>query len=496
MPRTITEDQANLFLEILSQIGFLGGTLRDLYECGVLEVLIPHFSHSRGLLQFNHYHAYTVDEHTLRTLDALDRLSVEPGLVREQMGLLKKNYLLPLSLLLHDLGKGFEQDHSELGAVIAKNVGNRLHLDDQSTGQIVLLVKEHLSMSLLAFRRDTSDPQVVTGFSQMVLDTDTLRKLYLLTICDIQSVAPGIWDEWKAQLLQELFERTLLSLKGKYERPHVNLQLSEIRDQVLKIALGDGLEEEQVDLFSFELAQMPEHYLLSVSPESIVRDLQIAITLEGEQVEIAHRYDVETNRLEVTVVTRQRGLERCFHRLTGVMTALHLSILSADICTSPTGLICDRFLLEDRDTVAEPTSARLKQISEKLSEAASRPVSFERLFQKHKRYQSSGDSEPISDQESHVKIDNESSEAATIIEVFAHDLPGLLFMLSKALYDLDLSVSLARITTHVDQVVDVFYVTGLDGKPLDDDFSCKAIRDRLEHVLKEFERFGYRLFVS
>ncbi|MBL4884181.1 MAG: [protein-PII] uridylyltransferase [Planctomycetaceae bacterium] len=496
LPRTVSAEESNLFLEILSQFGFLGGTLRDLFECGILELLIPHFSHSRGLLQFNHYHAYTVDEHTLRTLDVLDRLSKTPGPICEQLTHLENKSLLPLALLIHDLGKGFEQDHSELGAVIAKNVGSRLHIDDEAIEQIVLLVREHLSMSLLAFRRDTSDPQVVTGFSQTVLNIDTLRKLYLLTICDIQSVAPGLWDDWKAQLLQELFDRTLLSLSGKYERPHLNLQLSEIRDQVLQIALKSGLTGEQLDVFSFELAQMPEHYMLSVSPESIVRDLQIAITLQGEQVEIANHYDPETNRLEVTIITRQRGLERCFHRLTGVMTALHLSILSADVCTSPTGLICDRFLVEDQDTPQEPTPARLEQINNKLTEAASRPVSFERLFQKHRRFQAAVDIEPISDQESHVTIDNATTDSATIIEVFAHDLPGLLFTLSKAIYDLDLSVVLARITTHVDQVVDVFYVTNLDGKPLADDIACKAIRDRLEHVLREFERFGYRLFIS
>ncbi len=495
LSRTVSQSEATLFLEILDQFGYLGGTLRDLFECGILEILIPQFSHSRGLLQFNHYHAYTVDEHTLRTLDALDLLTEQSGEVREQISKLKQKSLLPLALLLHDLGKGFEQDHSELGAEIAQKIGERFHLEKDATRQIVLLVREHLSMSLLAFRRDTSDPRVVAEFSRTVRDSDTLRKLYLLTICDIQAVAPGIWDDWKERLLQELFERTRLSLIGKYARPHLNQQLSEIRDQVLNLATENGLTGEELELLTFELAQMPEHYLLSVSVESIARDLQIAIRLEDQQVEIAHHYDAATNSLELTVLTRQRGMERCFHRLTGVLTALHLSILSADICTSPTGLLCDRFLVEDQDISGEPSPARLEKISDKLKEAASRPVSFERLFKKHRRYQSSEDSEPISNQQSYVSIDNTTSDTATIIDVFAHDLPGLLFTLSKSLYDLDLSVTLARITTHVDQVVDVFYVTTLEGKSLDE-IACKAIRDRLEYVLSEFERFGHRLFDS
>jgi len=493
LPRTVSQTEAAIFLEILDQFGYLGETLRDLFECGLLEILIPQFTHSRGLLQFNHYHAYTVDEHTLRTLDALDAITKQSGEIREQISKLKQKYLLPLALLLHDLGKGFEQDHSELGAEIAQQIGERFHLEKDATRQIVLLIREHLSMSLLAFRRDTSDPRVVAEFSRTVRDSDTLRKLYLLTICDIQAVAPGIWDDWKERLLHELFERTRLSLIGKYARPHLNQQLDEIRDQVLQAVTQYELSEDELELLIFELAQMPEHYLLSVSVASIARDLQIAIRLEDQQVKIAHHYDAETGSLELTVITRQRGLERCFHRLTGVLTALHLSILSADICTSPTGLLCDRFLVEDQDMTGEPPQARLEKIAHKLKEAASRPVSFEQLFKKHRRYQSAEDSEPISDQQSHVSIDNTTSETATIIDVFAHDLPGLLFTLSKALYDLDLSVTLARITTHVDQVVDVFYVTTLEGIPLDE-IACKAIRDRLEHVLSEFERYGYRLF--
>ena len=118
------------------------------------------------------------------------------------------------------------------------------------------------------------------------------------------------------------------------------------------------------------------------------------------------------------------------------------------------------------------------------------------MFQKHRRYQGTAKSEPISDQKSHVVIDNDTSSQATIVDVFAHDRAGLLFTISKAIYDLDLSVTLARITTHVDQVVDVFYVTDLDGNKILDEYSRKAIRDRVQRVLDEFERYGHRLFIG
>jgi len=491
----ISEESARLFLQILQKIGRVGPAIRDLYECGILELIVPQFSHARGLLQFNLYHAYTVDEHTFRTLEAMDELSAEAD-AKPIFQSLQTPELLPLALLLHDLGKGFEEDHSVLGAEIARKIGVRLHLEQQQTDQLALLIREHLSMSVLAFRRDTSDPQVVAGFGRVVENSDTLRKLYLLTICDIQAVAPGIWNDWKAQLLKELYERTLLCLKGEYERPHVDQQLEDIRTQAIRIIAQEQSSEEKQNTALQELRSMPEYYLLSASIEGIAQEMQVALELEAGQIEILDRFDAETGTLELTIMTRQLEQTRCFHRLAGVLTALNYSILSADIYTSDTGLICDRFLVTDRYAAQEPSAKRLQTIHDRLREAICRPVSFEKLFQKHRRYQGTSKTEPISDQKSHVVIDNETSSQATIIDVFAHDRSGLLFTISKAIYDLDLSVTLARITTHVDQVVDVFYVTDLDGNKIDDEYSRKAVRDRVQRVLDEFERYGHRLFVS
>lgn len=495
LPDEVSEESAKLFLQILEKIGRIGPAVRDLYECGILELLIPHFTHARGLLQFNLYHAYTVDEHTFRTLEAMDQLVTESNYKPIFLDL-KSPELLPLSLILHDLGKGFEEDHSVLGAEIAREIGVRLHLESEKTDQLALLIREHLSMSVLAFRRDTSDPQVVAGFGKVVGDADTLRKLYLLTICDIQAVAPGIWNDWKSQLLQELFDRTLLCLKGEYERPHVDQQLEDIRSQAIELISQEQSSQEKRNSALQELRSMPEYYLLSASIEGIAHEMQVALELEAGQIQILDRFDAETGTLELTIMTRQLEQPRCFHRLAGVLTALNYSILSADIYTGDTGLICDRFLVTDRYSDQEPSAKRLQTIHDRLREAIQRPVSFEKLFQKHRRYQGTAKSEPISDQKSHVVIDNETSSQATIIDVFAHDRAGLLFTISKAIYDLDLSVTLARITTHVDQVVDVFYVTDLDGNKLLDEYSRKAIRDRVQRVLDEFERYGHRLFIG
>ncbi|MCG6154438.1 [protein-PII] uridylyltransferase [Rubinisphaera margarita] len=495
LPKEVSPTASAHFLNLLNRIGSVGGIVRDLYECGVLEILVPQFTHARGLLQFNNYHAYTVDEHTFRALEAMDALSRNP-VYRPVFVELKKAWTLSLALLLHDLGKGFEQDHSQLGAQIARLTGTRLGLESDDSQQIELLVLEHLSMSLLAFRRDTSDPVVVAQFARTVQNIANLRKLYLLTVADIQAVAPGVWTDWKAQLLTELFDRTQLSLSGKYAKPDLDQQLKEAKRLAAIEYARRNPDSTNSEKLTRELNAMPQSYLLSVTPENVAQDMTTALQLAGDDLQIIDRYDEDTGTLELTIITRQRGSERCFHRMTGVLTAAHLSILSADIYTSDSGFIFDRFLVHDCDSALRPPPSRLERIREYLTEAVARPISFEKLFQQQRRYQLKSEQEPISNQRPRVSIDNDTSPHATIIDVFAHDRPGLLFTVSKAIYDLDLSVTLARITTHVDQVVDVFYVTDLDQKKIREAYVLKAIASRLEHVIEEFDRHGYRLFVS
>ncbi len=496
LPETVSPQAARIFMTMLNSSGQLGQTLRDLAECGLLEVLIPQFSHVKGLLQFNLYHAYTVNEHTFRTLEALDTIANSHGETTRILNELKDPALLPLALLLHALGKGYEEDHSLLGAKIADAVGQRLSLAESQISQLQLLIREHLSMSMLAFRRDTSDVQVVSAFSKTVGCPDTLNKLYLLTICDIQAVAPGLWNDWKARLLQDLYERTLLSLRGQYERPHLDQQLQTNRQEAIRLIQKSQSPAEKLQAAIHDLNSMPEQYLLSTSPAGMAQEIQRAQHLHSGEIEILHQYDHNRNTLSLTILTRQTGLSRCFHRLAGVLTALNFSILAADIYTSDRGLICDRFLVMDRYSPQQPDSRRLEIVQERLREAVSRPVSFEKLFQKHRRHQVARQTDPISDQLSQVVIDNETSSQATIIDVFAHDRSGLLFTVAKAIYDLDLSITMARITTHVDQVVDVFYVTDLEGQKIKQEYAVKGIRDRLQRALDEFERYGYHLFVT
>ena len=200
----LTRREAQLFLDVLAVSWNVARTLRAMYDTGLLEVILPDMAHARCLLQFNRYHSYTVDEHTLRTIEAAEQFGREEEPVGLANGELLRKDILHLALLLHDLGKGFEEDHSEVGRQIAQRVAKRLFLSDDQREVLVFLVHKHLSMSHLAFRRDTGDLDLLIRFGHDVGTPEILRILYVLTAADLKAVGPGVWTDWKAELLSGL----------------------------------------------------------------------------------------------------------------------------------------------------------------------------------------------------------------------------------------------------------------------------------------------------
>ena len=214
LPDTITLESANRFLSVLSQPARLGELLRNLHDLGVLERLIPAFAHARSLLQFNEYHKFTVDEHCLRAVEAATSLMNDPSALGQVYRSIKQKRTLHLALLIHDLGKGFVEDHSEVGLRIAEETARRLRLPPRETETLKFLVHKHLVMSHLAFRRDTSDDQVIIRFAVEVGSTEVLRMLYVLTCSDLAAVGPDVFNSWKAEVLHSLYLRTMRHLSG------------------------------------------------------------------------------------------------------------------------------------------------------------------------------------------------------------------------------------------------------------------------------------------
>jgi len=481
----VTPELCKTFLQILGRPGTLGAVLRSLYDVGVLEAVLPPFRHTRCLLQFNQYHSYTVDEHTLRAIECAEQLRFDPGPFGRAYREIHHKELLHLALLLHDAGKGYEEDHSEIGRRLAIETAERLGLPEHQRDLLVFLVHKHLLMATLAFRRDTADPEVLLQFNHDVGSPDALRMLYVLTAADITAVGPTTWNDWKAELITGFYDRSMIWLSGKsylFEEPARRQQIiSEMRQ-----LNGKNLEPE--DELAIRLQPFPIHYLLSTPAPRIAADLDVIEHRKPDDISVESNYDPETRTVEYRVITSEAVGTGCFHKLTGVLSAKRMEILSAQICTSQDGIIVDSYRVRDYDHDGEAPQFRRDEIATAIRRALRGELDVESLFRTRQRFAPNVLQGPVADLPIRVVVDNESSDKYTVVDVFAHDRPGLLYHITRSLFELELSVVLARISTHFDQVVDVFYVTDARGAKIREGQRLKHVRDELEQRLAEFER--------
>jgi [protein-PII] uridylyltransferase len=511
LPHAVSPEAARVFLSILRSVGQVGRQLRDMYRTGLLEAVLPEMAHVRCLLQFNQYHSYTVDEHSLRAVEAAERLEGDAGPLGVAYRAIKHKELLHLAVLLHDLGKGYEEDHSEVGRKIAADVAARLGLPAHHAEMLDFLVHKHLLMAHLAFRRDLSDDEMLVRFSRDVGSPELLRMLFVLTAADMTAVGPSTWTNWKAELIADMFDRALQFLSGAPPKFREAERVQEIAAQVFallepartrigkKSGRGDqsaerndndasaGSEARQPDeLFD----SLPLHYLTATPCEQIARDLVAIRQLADDEMIIRGNYEIATSTTEYRIITRDTVGSGLFSKITGALAAKGLEILSASICTTAKGIVIDSFRVHDGDHAGPVPEFRLREVEMAVSDVLGGRTTVEHLFQRHRRYLRA---EPprLFREPTRVVIDNDSSERFTIIDVFADDRRGLLYIIASALLEMGLSVSLAKIATHVDQVLDVFYVTDREGAKLPDEQRLQEIRTALGQRIEEFERHGF-----
>jgi [protein-PII] uridylyltransferase len=480
LPDVVTPESAQLFLSILEHPARLGELLRDLHALGVLERLIPAFAHARSLLQFNEYHKFTVDEHCIRAVEAATSFAGTKSPWGEVYRSIKPKYLLHLALLIHDLGKGFVEDHSEVGLRIADETAHRLGLPAIDAESLKLLVHKHLVMAHLAFRRDTSDDQLIVRFAVDVGSAEVLRMLYVLTCADLAAVGPGVLNSWKGEVLNDLYIRTLQHLSG--DSPSL------VADDCRAAAQALLSDEEDAQWFLQQTEALDSSYLMNTSPEQIASELRRLRRLGRGDVDVWHRYLPETRTVEYTVGTYEDIAPGVFHKLTGGLTSAGLQILSADINTLADGLVFDRFHVQDPDFADQPPLDRMNDVEQRLKESlrSNAPPVFRRLWRSGRQVVS----EALEVLPTQVRLDNSTSDRFTIVDVFASDRMGLLYTISRTLFEQGLSVSLAKIGTYLDQVVDVFYVTDQSGQKVEDEQQLHRIRQALLTAIKNLQQGG------
>ncbi len=466
------------FVALLDHPARLGRILRNLHDIGLLERFIPEFGHARGLLQFNQYHKYTVDEHCLRTVEFACDLALDHGPLGRVYRTIGAKHVLHLAALVHDLGKGYPENHYEIGRRIADAAAARLALKRHEAEQLRFLAAHHNLLNHTAFRRDTSDERLVVNFAVRVGSPELLKMLYVLTAADLAAVGPDVLDGWKIEVITELFHRAMQHLAGDSAATTIDRQFVARRSEA-RAALGPDAAD---PWFARQLDALPDGYLLQTQPEQIAADLRMLRATPAGAAAAAGAYVPETRSVVYTVCTSEGAAPGIFHRLCGALASHGLQIRSAQINTLADDLVLDRFWVVDPDYAGQPPPDRIEAVNRSLAGAlaaadSGAPPAFRRTWR--------GDAAPVTARHarSRVQTDNTTSDRYTILDVFAHDRTGLLYAIARALYELGLSVGRAKIGTHLDQVVDVFYVTDAEHRKITDPARLQAIHDRLLPLL-------------
>ncbi len=467
----LTVEVQRRFLALLAQSHRLAGSLRRLHELAVLEKIVPGMGHARCLVQFNEYHKYTVDEHCLRAVEAATEFRHQSSPLGEAYRNLANRRTLHLALLLHDLGKGFVEDHSVVGARLAIAAGERLNLPPDETETLRLLVQQHLLMSHVAQRRDIHDPAVILELARQVGSPEVLQMLFVLSCADLAAVGPDTLTPWKQELLTQLYYNTLGALTGD-----VLVGPGEHEAARRQSLCRQPPADPSNPWWHRQIAALPRSLLGESRAQRVLEELADLRSLERHDALASARYHPQTRTVQYTVGAYEQLVPGIFHRLTGVLTSQRLEILSAEIHTLADGLVLDHFFVHDPDYPDSPPVSRLQDVSQRLVDSlknpSERPQEFPQMWGMSRGIE--GTQPPAK-----VRFDNNTSEHFTILDVFAIDRLGLLYAITRLLYQSGLSVHRAKIGTHLDQVVDVFYVTDAAGQKVRDPQRVNRLREQL-----------------
>jgi len=473
-----------IFLRIMAGPGTTA-TLEAMHRAHLLEKLVPAMGPVRGLMQFNQYHKYTVDEHSLLAVGEAEALANNPSPLGEIYRSIKRKDILHLSVLMHDLGKGKEEDHSDVGKRLAEDVAARLGLDEQDTRTFSFLVHRHLLMAHTAFRRDPNDVKVVLPFAREVGTPEVLKKLLALTAADIAAVGPGVLTKWKESLLIELYMRTMPEVSGDRDAHVAPERLVQVAEEVVRHPCVAGLSGVDQAWVEAQLKQFPERYVYGTVPARIATHVAAVHRLHQGEVLVESDFNKELGVCEYAVITHDELTPGIFSKIAGVMAGSGLQILDAQIITRADGIVVDTFQVTDPDYQGEPPADRRQTVGERIASVLKGWDHVDDVLRRGARLKLTRPL-PKAREATEVRIDNETSDGFTIIDVFADDRQGLLYVITNSIFQLGLSIHAARISTRLDQVADVFYVTDLYGKKLDDHEQLERLRRGIEKAIENF----------
>jgi [protein-PII] uridylyltransferase len=465
----------DLFLDICRMWGRVALTFSVMHELGLLGRYLPEFGGLTCLVQYDVYHKFSADQHSLLAVEHLEALA--PGQSSESEGAaqvfneVEKPELLMLGMLLHDIGKAKGHGHVAKGIPLVRALTARIGLPPEDAGMVEFLVAHHLTMSHVAQRRDIDDPKTIETFAETVADPQRLRMLYLLTYADMRAVGPGVLTGWQARILHELYARTLTRLTGgRVEKPN-------------RTALGERLFEALRGDISRQavkahLAMVQDRYLAQTSVQRMAAHLRLIARLEAGPVatELFHHPDLGSS--DLVVVTRD--VPGLFSLIAGTLAAHGVNIISAQIATRADGIAIDTFQVNDPTGETVTSATQWRRTLEALGRVLTEDQSVDVLLE---RRRAAGRPAVVGQAPPKIAIDNRLSDEYTLIEVKSSDRLGLLHLITRTLSGLGLDIASARIATEIDQAVDTFYVLDRQGRRLEKPEAIERVRATLEQAL-------------
>ena len=470
------DERANaLFLDLLCGRNDPETVLRWMNEAGVFGKFVPDFGKVNAQMQFDMYHHYTVDEHTIRAIGLLNRIEKgeladdHPRATRliHKVGSRRVAYV---AALLHDIAKGRGGDHSVLGADVARELCPRFGLTESETEMVAWLVLNHLLMSHTAQKRDLTDPKTIEDFVAQVQSAERLRHLAILTAVDIRAVGPGTWNSWKGQLLGELYDISSERLRLGHMRHGREQTIAHKQAEVVellgaKAGLVENLAQTMGD--AYWIAEPPDIIALNLVHYSAAREQEHELSIHCEY------YEARGATLVTVIAADHPGL---FYRIAGGIHLAGGNIIDARIHTTRTGWALDNFLVQDPHGDPFAEEGQLERLKTSIADALANKVDLApRLAQRplaHSRARAF-------DVAPRVLFDNKASNRFTVIEVNARDRPALLNRLARALFESRLVVHSAHITNYGERAADTFYVTDLTGGKLEPGERMNRIEARL-----------------
>ncbi len=471
-PETISQ-----FFDILLDARHSFAVLNTMLETGFLQVFIPEISAVRYRVQDDSYHVYTVDQHLLRTVRELHLIEageVDPdGPLKGCANLLgpTERPILFLAGLLHDIGKGRGKNHSVRGALMAAEIAERMGLDSAQKSLLCFLIEHHLLLAETALKRDLMDEKPVAQCAVTIKERKRLLMLYLLTVADSLATGTEAWNAWKSSLLTQLFFKVdKLLLRPDLEPENIEARTLKTREQVL-LLLANPDENEKISEW---MEKLSFRYLLSQQPAEILKHFGMEKRLKGRTLSFLAE-PAKGEMWQITIVTRDRpGL---FALITGILWARGLNILSAEIFTREPGVACDILMVERIPDPLHPGElwGRVETDLARVLEDSSR---LDQILDDRRRPSVLEAKRPVR-KDDKVIVDEDASDFYTLVEVYTWDRPGVLHAITKALFELELNIQIAKISTPGAQVVDIFYVTDLSGEKLMSYDMHEKVRDKL-----------------